>query len=87
MLVNEASINAVALYFCNTISRQQICLHHSVTVSDRQRSGQPRVTTPAEYCYIHPQQPKKSFCNAALESINTPSKRCITAQTVRNRLC
>ena len=64
MLVNGASINAVAQYFyvhCNMISRLQTRFHHSVTVCDRQRSGQPRARTPVEYHYIHPLNPKKSF--------------------------
>ena len=77
MLVTGASINAEAQYFyvhCHTISRLQTCFHHSVTVCDRQRSGQPRSATPAEYLYIHP-----------LHLRNIHSKRQ-TGQTVRNRL-
>ena len=82
MLVNGTSINVLAQYFCvhwNTISRLQACFHHSVTVCERQRSGQSRVTTPAEYGHIHPPRPKKSFPALALR--NVPSKRRITGQT------
>ena len=40
------------------ISRLQLRFHHSVSVSDRQRSVQPHVTTPAQDRYIHPPHPK-----------------------------
>ena len=57
ILVNGASITPVAQYFyvhSNTISRLQTCFYHSVIVCNRQRSGQPLVTSPAEYRYDHP---------------------------------
>ena len=40
--------------------------HHYVTVCDRQRSGQPRVTTPAQYRYIHPLHPAVPVFTALL---------------------
>ena len=64
MLVNGTSINAVAQHFyfhCNTISRLQSCFHLSMTVTDHQKSGQPRVTTTVEYRYIHLLHPEKSL--------------------------
>ena len=86
MLVNGASINALAQHFyvhCNMISRLHTCFHHSVIICDRQRSGQPRVTTPAEYRYIHKFTLRNRFRNAALASRNIPSRRRLTGQTVR----
>ena len=66
MLVNGASINAVAQYFY-TISRLQTRFDHSVTVCDRQRNGKLLVTAHAGYPYIHPLLPKKLFLHCHRE--------------------
>ena len=88
VLVNGASINAVALYFyvhCNSISRLQTCFHYFVTVCDRQKvtnhvSQLLQNNVLSIHCTL-----RNRFRNAALTSRNIPSKRRITGQTVRNR--
>ena len=73
------------------ISRLRTRFDYSVTVCGRQRSGQPRVTTPAQYRYIHSDIPctlRHRFRKAALASRNIPGMRriSITGHTVWNRL-
>ena len=88
VLVNGASINAVALYFyvhCNSISRLQTCFRYFVTVCDRQKVtnhvSQLQNNVLSIQCTL-----RNRFRNAALASRNIPSKRRTAGQTIRNRL-
>ena len=89
MLVDGAPINAVVQHFnvhCNTISRMHTHFHHSGMFAISKEVANLVSQILRKIVIFTPCTLRNPFRNGALTSRNTPGKRRITRQTVRNTL-